>query len=68
MAESIKTIGIVLKSSKHTADAARLVEIFSPELGRFSAVMRGVEKPKAKLAVASQPFCFGEYMLAKKGN
>lgn len=66
MAEIIKTIGIVLKSSKHTADAARLLEIFSPEMGRFSAVIRGVEKPKAKLAVASQPFCFGEFMLAEK--
>lgn len=68
MAEIIKTVGIVLKSSKHTVDAARLVEIFSPEMGRFSAVVRGVEKPKAKLAVAAQPFCFGEFMLAQKGS
>ena len=66
MSEVIKTVGIVLKSSKHTADAARLLEIFSPEMGRFSAVIRGVEKPKAKLAAASQPFCFGEFMLAEK--
>ena len=66
MAEIIKTTGIVLKSSKHTVDAARLLEIFSPEMGRFTAVIRGVEKPKAKLAIASQPFCFGEFMLAEK--
>ena len=66
MSEIIKTMGIVLKSSKHTADAARLLDIFSPEMGRFSAVIRGVEKPKAKLAAASQPFCFGEFMLAEK--
>jgi len=66
MAETIKTIGIVLKSSKHNIDAARLLDIFSPELGRFSACIRGVEKPKAKLAVASQPFCFGEFVLAEK--
>ena len=66
MAETIKTTGIVLKSSKHTIEAARLLEIFSPEMGKFSAVIRGVEKPKAKLAVASQPFCFGEFMLAEK--
>ena len=66
MAEIIKTTGIVLKSTKHTAEASRLLEIFSPEMGRFSAVIRGVEKPKAKLAIASQPFCFGEFMLAEK--
>lgn len=66
MAEIIKTTGIVLKSTKHTVDAARLLEIFSPEMGRFTAVIRGVEKPKAKLAIASQPFCFGEFMLAEK--
>ena len=68
MAESIKTTGIVLKSSKHTIEAARLLEIFSPEMGKFSAVIRGVEKPKAKLAVASQPFCFGEFVLVEKNG
>ena len=68
MAQTIKVSGIVLKSSKHTIEAARLLEIFSPEMGKFSAVIRGVEKPKAKLAVASQPFCFGEFMLAERGG
>jgi len=68
MAETIKTSGIVLKSSKHTIEAARLLEIFSPEMGKFSAVIRGVEKPKAKLASASQPFCFGEFVLAERNG
>ena len=68
MAEIIKTTGIVIGSRKHTIDAARMLTIFSPELGRFSAVIRGVEKPKAKLASASQPFCFGEFMLAEKNG
>jgi len=68
MAEIIKATGIILKSSKHTVEAARLLDVFSPSLGRFSAVIRGVEKPKAKLAVASQPFCFGEFMLAERNG
>ena len=67
MAETIKVSGIVLKSSEHTVDAARLLDILTPE-GRIVAVIRGVAKPKAKLASASQPFCFGEFVLAKKGN
>ena len=68
MPNVVKTTGIVLKSSKHTIDAAKLLDIFSPEIGRFSAVIRGVEKPKAKNALASQPFCFGEFMLAEKNG
>lgn len=68
MSESIKTIGIVLKSTPHSKDASRLLEIFSPEIGRFFAVIRGVEKPKAKLAVCASPFCFGEFVLAEKGG
>jgi len=68
VAQTIKTIGVVLKSNKHTIEASRLLEIFSPELGKIRAVIRGVEKPKAKLASASQPFCFGEFMLAEKNG
>lgn len=68
MSENVKTIGIVLKSSPHVSDASRRLEIFSPELGRFSAVIRGVEKPKAKLAVCASPFCFGEFVLAEKSG
>lgn len=68
MAGSIKTMGIVLKSSPHTKDASRMLEIFSPELGRFFAVIRGVEKPKAKLAVCASPFCFGEFVLVERGG
>jgi DNA repair protein RecO len=30
--------------------------------------IRGVKKPKAKLAFAAQPFCFAEYVLAEKGG
>ncbi len=68
MTNTVKTTAIVLKSSKHTADASRLLLLFSPEKGLFSAVIRGVEKPKAKLASASQPFCFGEFMLAERNG
>lgn len=68
MAESTKTIGIVLKSSPFSKEASRMLEIFSPELGRFFAVIRGVEKPKAKLAVCASPFCLGEFVLAEKSG
>ncbi len=68
MSEIIKTTAIVLNSSPCSVDAARDLLLFSPEKGKFFARVRGVEKPKAKLAAAAQPFCFGEYSLAERGG
>ena len=63
--QMIKINGIVLGSNPSNKDASRNLELFSVEKGKLFATARGVEKPKAKLAVACQPFCFGEYMLAE---
>ena len=68
MSEIIKTTAIVLNSSPCSVDAARDLELFSPSLGKFFARARGVEKPKAKLAAATQPFCFGEFSLAERAG
>ena len=68
MSELIKTTAIVLNSVPCSVDAARDLELFSPVLGKFFARARGVEKPKAKLAAATQPFCFGEFSLAERGG
>lgn len=68
MSEIIKVSAIVLNSKQCNVDAARDLELFSPEMGKFFARIRGVEKPKAKLAVAAQPFCFGEFSLAQRGG
>ena len=67
MEREIKEKAIVLKS-ENSGDADRMLYLLSPERGLFKAKIRGVKKPKAKLAFASFPFCFGEYLLVKTGN
>ena len=63
----IKTDAIVLQTVDYK-DNDKLLTLFSPALGKITAGIRGVKKPKAKLAFAAQPFCFAEYVLAEKGG
>ena len=63
----IKTDAIVLQSIDYK-DNDKLLTLFSPTLGKITAGIRGVKKPKAKLAFSAQPFCFAEYVLAEKGG
>ncbi|MBO5328139.1 MAG: DNA repair protein RecO, partial [Clostridia bacterium] len=63
----VKTEAIVLKAVDYK-DNDKLLTLFSPTLGKITAGARGVKKPTAKLAFATQPFCFAEYVLAEKGG
>ena len=63
----VKTEAIVLQSIDYK-DSDKLLTLFSPSLGRITAGIKGVKKPKAKLAFSAQPFCFAEYILAEKGG
>lgn len=63
----IKTEAIVLSTVDYK-DNDKLLTLFSSDLGKITANIRGVRKPKAKLAFAAQPFCFAEYVLAEKGG
>ena len=63
----IKSNAIVLKSIDY-AESDRLLTLFTAEKGKLTAGIRGVRKKGAKLAFASQPFCFAEYILVQKGD
>lgn len=63
----VKTEAIVLQALDYK-DNDKILILFSPTLGKITAGIKGVKKPKAKLAFASQPFCFAEYVLAEKGG
>lgn len=63
----IKTQAIVLESLDYK-DADKRLVLFSLENGLMFATIKGVKKPKAKLASACQPFCFAEYLINKKGE
>ena len=63
----IKTEAVVLQSTDYK-DNDKLLTLFSPTLGKITAGIRGVKKPKARLSFSAQPFCFAEYILAEKGG
>lgn len=43
----------------------RIVTLYSPEKGRFSAVAKGARGPKSKLAAVAQPFILARFLLAR---
>ncbi|MBQ9728400.1 MAG: DNA repair protein RecO [Clostridia bacterium] len=63
----IKTDAIVLQTLDYK-DNDKLLTLFSPSMGKFTAGIKGVKKTTAKLAFSAQPFCFAEYVLAEKNG
>lgn len=62
-----KVKGIVVKLIDYK-DADKLASIFTLEQGLITAKFNGVKKDKAKLKAVAQPFVFGEFVIASKGN
>jgi len=60
--EDITITGIVLSSMPYR-EKDRLIHIFSVELGKITAILKGVSAPNAKLKFAGQPFCFAKFDL-----
>lgn len=67
MDREIKENAIVLKADDY-GDYDRNLTMLSINRGLIKARIKGVKKPKAKLAYASFPFALGEYLFVKTGN
>lgn len=61
-----KVNGLVIKSVEY-GENDKILTIFTLEKGVISAKIKGVKKAGAKLKFASEPFCFAEYILVKRG-
>lgn len=59
--------GIVLSSFDYK-EKDKLVELFTLELGKITAVLKGCKSPTAKLKFAFQPFCFAEFSVVNTGK
>lgn len=59
--------GIVLSSHDYK-EKDKLCQIFTVELGKITALLKGCKAPNAKLKFAFQPFCFAEFSVAELGN
>lgn len=62
-----KLNGIVL-GGVSLGESDRLLNVFTLEQGVVSAKIKGVKKAGAKLKFAAEPFCFAEFLFAKKGK
>lgn len=62
-----KADALVLRTADY-GESDRMLTLFTLQNGKISAAAKGVRKAAAKLRFAAQPFCFAEYVLAKKGE
>ena len=62
-----KTDALVLRAADY-GENDKIITLFSLQYGKISAALKGVKKAGAKLKFAAQPFCFAEFVLAKKGE
>ena len=63
----IKVNAIVIKAIDYKEND-KILTLYSLEKGKITCGIKGVKKSGAKLKFASEPFCFAEYILAKKGD
>lgn len=62
-----KADALVLRTADY-GESDRMLTLFTLQQGKLSAAAKGVRKAAAKLRFAAQPFCFAEYVLAKRGE
>ena len=62
-----KTDALLIKSVDY-GENDKMVTLLTADRGKIGAAMKGVKKAGAKLRFAAQPFCFAEYVLAKRGD
>lgn len=60
--EDITVVGVVLSAMPYR-EKDKLIHIFSVELGKVTAILKGVSSPSSKLKFAGQPFCFAKFEL-----
>lgn len=63
----IKVNALMLRAVDYNEND-KILTLLSAEYGKISAGIKGVKKPNAKLKFAAQPFCFAEYILARRGD
>lgn len=65
--EEIAVVGVVLSAMPYK-EKDKLINIFSVELGKITAILKGVNSSNAKLKFAGQAFCFAKFELAKSNS
>jgi len=54
--------GIIIKTQAY-GETHKIITIFSQKLGKFSAIARGANKPKSKMAAVTQPYIYADFLV-----
>jgi len=65
--KELTTQGIVLKAIDY-GEKDKIITIFTAEMGRVSAILKGVRRITSRLKYASQPFCYADFKLAGRSE
>lgn len=63
----VKVNAVVLRATDY-GENDKILTLLTAEAGKITAGIKGVKKAGAKLKFAAQPFCFAEYVLARRGE
>jgi len=63
----LMTQGIVLRAIDY-GEKDKIITIFTAEMGRVSAILKGVRKITSRLKYASQPFCYADFRLSGRSE
>lgn len=63
----LTTKAIVIRKTDYREND-KLLSLFSLEKGKITALLKGCNKPNAKLKFAGQLFCFADFNLVQKGD
>ena len=61
----VKVNGVILRAADYNEND-KIITLLTAESGKITAAVKGVKKAGAKLRFAAQPFCFAEFVLARR--
>lgn len=59
----LEKLEAIVMRTKDYGETHKIVTIFSKKRGKLTAIARGANKPKSKMAAITQPFIYGDFLI-----